>query len=638
MKCPRCGKENLNEANFCKACGTPLTKDRQAGPVHENGKKMNDKPQRKRKLWIGAVCVLLCAVFLALAVILVNVKKEKEYESYIASGNRYIEQQNYKKAEDAYLKAIKIEPKKEEPYLCLADIYADREDYEKAVGILKKARKNTGSKEVKGESKEQESKQNQVEKKLDEFVNMTEYTWKVKPTIEADNIYYLKNNNIRQASVNEMNIQFGNEYAVIKNNESFGLIDMEGNRFEDEEYKSVSVDFDCYVIEYPEEKYDEELKAYTDLFFLIDGQLSYAMFYGGPLEESGGVYYWTDSLHNTMEASRVVSDYIMKEPSVPIPVRTSDHEIQSGENWMEWNDNLTGKYAIYYNGGLVSDFIYEQCGSYTDGLMAVCKDGKWGYVDKEGKVVIPLEYEASWNEYVPYGKTSTEEAQEYCYAVSEGYVPLVRDGKWELRNTAGKVVIPSGIFEAIRPVHAGKCWVKKSGKWGVIELQKENQGIDEEKDNKQEETITADTYINLYSPIIQEANVTYGSLNIYYFYDIDKDGVKELLVEEGTCEADYIYKIYTISGGKSECLGQVFGFHCAFYKDENNGTGDYIVRAEGHQGYERISNIRIIYDKVTEEQVSERKLGSDDRYYSEDHEPLPYSSVADLSLLQSGGQ
>ena len=37
-----------------------------------------------------------------------------------------------------------------------------------------------------------------------------------------------------------------------------------------------------------------------------------------------------------------------------------------------------------------------------------------------------------------------------------------------------------------------------------------------------------------------------GKYLLYYVYDIDKNGVRELIVQTGTCEADYMYEIYTI--------------------------------------------------------------------------------------------
>ena len=51
------------------------------------------------------------------------------------------------------------------------------------------------------------------------------------------------------------------------------------------------------------------------------------------------------------------------------------------------------KYALDNNGSLVTDFIYDECGSLSDGLFAVCQDGKWGYVNEQGDIVIPIEYD-----------------------------------------------------------------------------------------------------------------------------------------------------------------------------------------------------------------------------------------------------
>lgn len=82
------------------------------------------------------------------------------------------------------------------------------------------------------------------------------------------------------------------------------------------------------------------------------------------------------------------------------------------------------KYAICVDGELTTDFQYEECGSYAYGLLAVCEEGKWGYVDEEGNLVIP-----------------------------------------------------TGIFEEILPVYKGKCWVKQNGKWGVIQLEKDAEAV-----------------------------------------------------------------------------------------------------------------------------------------------------------------
>lgn len=51
------------------------------------------------------------------------------------------------------------------------------------------------------------------------------------------------------------------------------------------------------------------------------------------------------------------------------------------------------------------------------------KDGKYGFVDKSGKIVIPLLYDNVWS-------------------FSEGFAGVMRDEKWGYVNTAGEETIP----------------------------------------------------------------------------------------------------------------------------------------------------------------------------------------------------
>ena len=36
---------------------------------------------------------------------------------------------------------------------------------------------------------------------------------------------------------------------------------------------------------------------------------------------------------------------------------------------------------------------YDDAGEFKDGMVKVCRDDKWGFINTEGEVVIPLEYE-----------------------------------------------------------------------------------------------------------------------------------------------------------------------------------------------------------------------------------------------------
>ena len=272
------------------------------------------------------------------------------------------------------------------------------------------------------------------------------------------------------------------------------------------------------------------------------------------------------------------------------------------------------------------------------------ENGKWGYVNDSGEIVIPLEYDASWEEYeMGFGLSILNEQKAYCYAATEGYVPLVKDGVWEMRNTKGDLVIEPGVFEAIRPVYDGKCWVKKNGKWGVIALpnarKEEMETAEDSVEDTNGDTESAEPtagdydYLNLYGPLLDQIYQEYGEYATYCVYDIDKNGVKELLLKTGTCEADYMFQIYTIENGDCVYLDEISGFHTAFYADENGGTENYIIQVQGHMTVEYIYHVKLEGGKVTTEEISRRELsGENDMYYSNAYS-IKEMSVSDKSLL-----
>ena len=62
---------------------------------------------------------------------------------------------------------------------------------------------------------------------------------------------------------------------------------------------------------------------------------------------------------------------------------------------------------------------YEYAGGFSDGLALVKLDGKWGFIDKEGHVVIPFEY---------------DDAEDF----SEGLAHVEKDGEWFYINQKGE--------------------------------------------------------------------------------------------------------------------------------------------------------------------------------------------------------
>ncbi len=166
-----------------------------------------------------------------------------------------------------------------------------------------------------------------------------------------------------------------------------------------------------------------------------------------------------------------------------------------------------------------------------------------------------------------------------------------------------------------------------------LKINKDGQKKDDGTKGESAAGVASLSYSAVYGPFVQDVNARFSEYNLYWLYDIDKNGIKELLVQEGNSEADSIYKMYTIQGEHSVYLGEIPGSHTAFYADEEGGEKDYIIKLNAHMGGETISHISIINGSVVEEVILSRDLSEGEDYYSNSY-PLESKQVNDLSLLQ----
>lgn len=448
MKCGNCGQEVPVKAKFCPKCGNRIESQNGSGNREGNKQKNNANKKGGRKWLIAAGVIILAAAGTAGGIALNTHMTKRAYEEAAADGSRYLEEMDYENAEASYLRAIDIDPKEKEPYLKLADIYLAEDKVAEAKEIISRAVQQVG-----------EEDRATIEELEKEWESLSEYTWAVKPEVEADNIYYLRTGG--ELSSNDEWKQKSMDYAVIEKDGHYGMIDMRGNLTAEMEYKDIHTYGSLTILIREEPVYLAEFRQEWDQFYLDEstGVVKAAQGLGGP---GSSEYYYSDGLQNTYEP--LEWDY-EENPSRALPVREYE-TVLNEENHYEQGDLVSEKYAVYYDGSLATDFVYDECGSESDFMLAVCRDGKWGYIDRSGEIIIPLEYDASWEEFI----ADDGEGIPYCYGVSEGYITLVKDGRWEMRDILNQQVIAPGVFEKILPVHEGKCWVKKDGKWGVIEL------------------------------------------------------------------------------------------------------------------------------------------------------------------------
>lgn len=115
------------------------------------------------------------------------------------------------------------------------------------------------------------------------------------------------------------------------------------------------------------------------------------------------------------------------------------------------NKNLKGLFSLKY-GKLLAEPIYEKTrGFYSEGMMPVSRDKKWGYVDRSGKEVIKPQY-SGVNDF------------------NEGLATVWDKGGLKVIDKTGKVLLSKPQYTEGGVFFKGFVMVKnKSGKWGIMD-------------------------------------------------------------------------------------------------------------------------------------------------------------------------
>ncbi len=187
MYCSNCGAHNEDKNKFCSKCGKKLVKVEQqqiqaetekpqaevkqaievnepvvTEPVAEVSKRdetnqqiekkipaePKKKKSKKKVIVIIAAAIVLIAAAIAGGLFFLNSKVSAKYNGMIKEADGYTAKQDYKKAEETYIKAIAVQPKKEQAYIKLADMYMATQAYTKAYELLDDAEDITESRQI----------------------------------------------------------------------------------------------------------------------------------------------------------------------------------------------------------------------------------------------------------------------------------------------------------------------------------------------------------------------------------------------------------------------------------------------------------------------------------------------------------
>ena len=99
---------------------------------------------------------------------------------------------------------------------------------------------------------------------------------------------------------------------------------------------------------------------------------------------------------------------------------------------------------------------YDEVRDFHDGLAMVGLNGKWGFIDKTGKEVVPCIYRSAYSDTPP--------------EFHEGLAAVVGENGWGFIDTTGNVVLPFGRYDRVEKFSDGLAAVWLNGKgWGFID-------------------------------------------------------------------------------------------------------------------------------------------------------------------------
>lgn len=108
--------------------------------------------------------------------------------------------------------------------------------------------------------------------------------------------------------------------------------------------------------------------------------------------------------------------------------------------------------------------LYDNAMDFSDGMAAVKKGGKWGYINERGVTVIPFDFDSC--------ATADVTEKDCAFAFVNGLAPVCKDGYFGIINKKAETVVDFE-FSAILPGENGVYIACKGGEWGLITIDKE---------------------------------------------------------------------------------------------------------------------------------------------------------------------
>ncbi len=220
------------------------------------------------------------------------------------------------------------------------------------------------------------------------------------------------------------------------------------------------------------------------------------------LDKSGALakpldYYFVSQFHDGLAAvtepkeGEYRTGFINSSGELAIPLKFTNAGIFSeGLAWV-WSGSGENGYIDRTGQQVIKSRDYAEGRPFSEGLSAVqikanddanTAHGKWGFIDRNGNIVIKPQYEGAgdfvqgraavevigkWR-YIDKSGATIGDEYDGAKPFSEGFAAVCNEGKWGFVSTDGKVAIPL-VYEAAGHFSEGRAAIKSGGKFGFID-------------------------------------------------------------------------------------------------------------------------------------------------------------------------
>ncbi len=289
-----------------------------------------------------------------------------------------------------------------------------------------------------------------------------QFSWYKKPFMRADSMQAVKDG----LYYNSIYKYIDTEYVAYYIDDKCGLVNSKGEIICDPVYTDPSYCPHGDVITFNDhyEAFDIETQTFIDhgghgggySDFIYDRNSGNYFLIGGSEGPDEPYDYDESGVYVVYEAYVKADDYYC------------DFFIEENDEYTYYACNKTGKLGLYNNGKIVIPFEYVAATEVSDGVVGMFDGNTWTYFSVDGKAI--MKNVPKNNDTFSYFDSESNKVTDMSvYNYSCGCVPVKKDGKWGYMDKNGEMIIDA-VFDRALPAFENRAWVCVDYYWGIIEI------------------------------------------------------------------------------------------------------------------------------------------------------------------------